>query len=224
MKRNRVSWIRRFPSGAVAPTTRRLFARRKHCSIAGIHVLLWLWYGFFAAPALAATEEVQGLRPPRAELQPSFWEQHGWQIALAAVVFFTLVGLGVLWLRRPKQEIITPPAVLARSALEALRGRADEAEVVAQASRILRHYVVAVFALSSEELTTPQLRKALHSHPQASPELTAAIADFLSRCDEFKFAPALPRAPFMALDGALALIEKVESARKPAAQPSPLPS
>jgi len=113
---------------------------------------------------------------------------------------------------------VTPPDVLARSALEALRGRPEDIALVAEVSGIFRHYVIAAFNLPPDELTTAELHRALQSHPQASAELVAEIIEFLSRCDEYKFAPAHPASPFDGVAGALELIAKTEAQRKQAQQ------
>ena len=173
---------------------------------------------FASNPALAAEEPIPALRPPRAELRPSFWQQHGWWVAVAAIILLGAVAVWLRWRRRSPPVPVTPPDVLARSALEALRGRPEDIALVAEVSGIFRHYVIAAFNLPPDELTTAELHRALQSHPQASAELVAEIIEFLSRCDEYKFAPAHPASPFGAVTGALELIAKTEAQRKQAQQ------
>ena len=164
--------------------------------------------------ALAAGEEIPPLKPPRPELGPSFWAQHGWIIPVAVVVALGAIAFWITWRRRPKPVTLTPPEVLARSALEALRGRTEDETLVADVSRILRHYVIAAFSLPPDELTTTELQNALQIQSQASLELSGAIIDFLRRCDEWKFAPVSNPARLDAAARALELLDKIEAHRK----------
>ncbi len=181
------------------------------------YYLLSLGYVVGCLSAAYARDEASSLRPPRAELVPSFWEQHGWQILLALAVALGGILIWVKWLRRPDPAIITPPGVIARSALELLRGRVEDAGLVAEVSRVLRRYVIASFCLPPEELTTSELEKALQSHAQATPELAAGIIAFLRRCDEAKFAPVPSASHLGAVASALDLLEKIGTDRKGAA-------
>jgi len=167
---------------------------------------------FPCTSALAAGEEIPPLKPPRPELSPS--SQHGWIAAVAVVVALGVIAFWIAWRRRAKPVTLTPPEVLARSALEALRGKTDNEMLVADVSRILRHYVIAAFSLPPDELTTTELQKALQLQSQAPPELSAAIIDFLRRCDEWKFAPVSNPARLDPVACALELLEKTEAHRK----------
>ncbi len=182
-----------------------------------------LYFTFLSSVAAAAEDDKLGLRPPRGELHPSFWEQHGWLIALAAIAILAGIGFWLRWRRRTSPAEALPPEVLARRALEALRGRAEDAVLAAEASRILRRYLVAAYGLPPEELTTTELREALQSHPQAGPELVAALSGFLRHCDERKFAPVPPAATITAVARALELVETVEAHRRPMLPANPPP-
>ena len=181
------------------------------------YYLLSLGYVLASASAVHARDEASSLRPPRAELVPSFWEQHGWQILLALAVALGAILIWMKWFRRPDPAIITPPDVIARSALELLRGRVEDAGLVAEVSRVLRRYVIASFCLPPEELTTSELEKALQTDAQATPELAAGIIAFLRRCDEAKFAPVPSASHLGAVASALELLERIETDRKGAA-------
>jgi hypothetical protein len=154
------------------------------------------------------------LKTPKDILPPSFSAQRGWLIGLAVVVTLAAVAYWISWLRRTKPLVITPPDVLARSALDALHGKTEDGELVSEVSRVLRHYVMAAFSLPPDEFTTTELQKALQLHPQISPELADAIIQFLRRCDEWKFAPAPSAAPAGVAASALELLEKTEPQRK----------
>lgn len=183
---------------------------------------LTAWLSFVCYAAFAAEEDIPKLRPPHDELQPSFWELHGWWTIAGAVLVLAVLAFFIVWLRRPKPDEITPPEILARRALEALRGRAEDAALVVEVTRILRRYILLAFGLAPDELTTAEIRRVLqHSNP-VSPDLAAALTDFLRECDERKFAPAPPPPPQTgAVDRALALLEKVEASRRQPLQAAP---
>jgi hypothetical protein len=189
-----------------------------HASIAGNRacVLGSLLLFFLCRSVFGAEEAIPPLRPPRPALPPSFWAEHAWVVAVAAIVLLAGVAVWLNWLRRPKPVIITPPEVLARSAFESLRSRPEDVTLIAEVSHIFRHYVIAVFGLPPEEMTTTELQKALQSHPRAEPDLVSAMVSFLRRCDEWKFAPAplVPESGVVAT--ALELWEKIEAQRKAA--------
>jgi hypothetical protein len=169
---------------------------------------------FVCCATFAAEEDIPKLRPPHDELQPSFWELHGWWTVAGIVLVLAALEFFIVWLRRPKPDVLTPPEILARRALENLRGRTEDAALVVEVTRILRRYILLAFGLAPDELTTAEIRRVLqHSNP-VSPDLAAAITDFLRECDERKFAPA-PRLPQTgAVDRALALLEQVETSRR----------
>jgi hypothetical protein len=48
--------------------------------------LLSFCFSVVSISAMAAEDELPSLRPPHGELRPSFWEQNGWQVALAAAL------------------------------------------------------------------------------------------------------------------------------------------
>jgi len=176
---------------------------------------------FVCCAAFAADDAIPKLRPPHDELQPTFWELHGWLTIAGIALVLTVLAFFIVWLRRPKPEEITPPEILARRALENLRGRAEDAALVVEVTRILRRYVLSVFGLPPDELTTAEIRQVLQSSKPTGPDLAVAITDFLRECDERKFAPAPPPPRTGVVDRALALLEKVEASRRQPLQAAP---
>jgi hypothetical protein len=188
---------------------------KRSSRLAQIQRRVWpVAFVFGCRVVLAAPEKIPDLRPPHDEIPPSFWELHGWQAGVAAPVVLMLAGLAVLWLRRPAPVVVEPPAAIARRELEALRGRAGDAALAAEVSRIFRRYVWRFFEFAPDELTTAEIRQALQTRPQISPGLAGDIGDFLRRCDEWKFAPA-PAPQFAVVPDALDLVEKIEMTRRP---------
>jgi hypothetical protein len=183
----------------------------------------------FAALSLAAAtnpETLPKLRPPLDEIPPTFWEEYG----LAAVVggILTLLLLGAVgWLAtRPKPVPAPRPEAIARRALDPLRGQPEDGLLLSRVSRVLRRYLSAAFGLPPEQMTTTEFCAALTVHPGVGPELAAAAADFLRRCDERKFAPLPPAPAFGAVDSALKLVEAAEQhlARQPHPGQVPIPA
>ena len=168
----------------------------------------------FSNFAFGAQEEIPPLRPPRPELHPSFWSRHGWLIVIAVLFVFAALAFWLSWLRRPKPRVVTPPDVLARSVLQGLRDRGQDAALVAEVSRVFRQYIISAFNLPADELTSAEVEKTLQSQSKTSPEMVAAITDFLRHCDEWKFAPNPSAAQLGAVERALALLEKIETQRR----------
>ncbi len=163
-------------------------------------------------PALA--QPIPSLRPPRDEINPTFWEQHGLLIIIAAVVLLVTVATLLFLLLRPRKKLAEPPEVAARRSLTALRGRIADGALLMEVSQIFRHYVVFAFDLPPQELTTVELCATLPSSRKAEPGLVAAIGDFLRVCDVDKFSshPVPPIADAAAR--ALELLEKTEVRRR----------
>jgi hypothetical protein len=165
--------------------------------------------------AFAGEEPMPKLLPPRGELPASFAERFGWLIVVAALVLAAVAARVVLMrFRRVKPPIITAPDVFARRALEALRGQPENGPLLVEVSAIVRRYVIFAFGLPTGEMTTGELRGALASNPKVPPEISGAVGNFLCDCDDRKFSAAPPASPFIAVDMALNLIEKIENARR----------
>jgi hypothetical protein len=161
-------------------------------------------------------EQIPPLRPPIGEIPPTFWEQHGLLVTVGGVVALVLIGIAVWFLTRPKPPSIVPPQVQAREALEPLRRQPENGVTLSRISQILKRYVAAAFDLEPGEATTAQFCQTLAHRPQISPNLAAALTEFLRRCDERKFAPDPPAVPLVAAERALELIEASEAERRKA--------
>jgi hypothetical protein len=170
--------------------------------------------------ASAQPHPIPDLQPPHGELPPSFWEQHGWQLAVAAVATLLIVILVIAWWRRPRVVMIEPPAIIARRELNSLLGRKEDEALAVEVSYILRRYLKDRLALTSAEMTTAEFGKTLQGRTEIAPALAAAAHDFLRRCDEWKFAPAPPALRLNAVTDALEIVEKIETAEN--SIPSPV--
>jgi len=160
------------------------------------------------------TNEIPQIRPPHAELPPTFWELHGTVILVAALVFLALAGLVVWRLTRPRPPVVIPPEVQAREALAALPATIFEGERLSQVSRIVRHYIQQAFELPRVELNTTEFSQAVAEHPAIGPELAGALAGFLRECDRRKFSPEpVPAGTVPPVQHALKLIEQGEARR-----------
>jgi hypothetical protein len=182
----------------------------------------WLVLLPFAA---LADGDLPPLQPPHSDLLPTFWEQYHWAVVAAALAALALLVLLIVWLRRPRPTVIIPPDVIARRALEALRGQPENGVLLMKVSGILRRYVIFACGLPPGELTTAEVCRAVAERAQFNPELADAITNFFRQCDERKFAPAPPASDLGAVSGALALLEKIEQRRREllTSTPPPIP-
>jgi hypothetical protein len=164
------------------------------------------------------------LLPAHGELPPTFWEQHGWSVALVVVAALAFIALVVIWLTRPAPGVVIPPELVARRALEALRNQSEDGPLLMRVSGILRHYLMHACGLPVAERTTTELCRELAALPRLDRGLVEAIAAFLRQCDERKFSPEPPVAPSPAVAAALEIVARVEAHnRQPAPGPPPIP-
>jgi hypothetical protein len=187
-----------------------------------------LWLLAPAFPLLAADpispDDIPPLRPPHAELAPTFWEQHGLWVVILGVLLLALICAVVWLLTRPKPPVVVPPEVQARQALEPLGRQPEDGALLSRVSQILRHFVTAAFALPPGELTTTEFCRAIAGHEQIGPELATALREFLRQCDQRKFSPVAPAAPFSATTQALKLIDQAQAHRTALAQSAAQPN
>ena len=165
------------------------------------------------ATNLMGPNDIPPLRPPRAELPPTFWEQHGIAVLAGIVLFLILCGVLIWYSRRPKPPVVVVPATAAREALEALRPQPENGQLLSQVSQVLRHYAAAAFELEPGELNTSEFCRALTGNEKVGPELAAEMGGFLRACDDRKFKPArlAPPEPLRAVPAALRLIGLAEA-------------
>lgn len=158
--------------------------------------------------------ELPGLRPPRGELSPSWWEQHGGSCVVLAVLAIAAIAFLVWRQRRPQPAVAPAPHLRARQALEARRQRPVDAALVREIAQILRDDVRAGLPPPPEELTTEQLMTALKRSPMPA-DTRQAIGDFLRECDTVKFALPAPAPDPDLLARALALVAALEASQQP---------
>src|ERR1035437_6146367 len=81
----------------------------------GIRILpvgLWLLAAqsvLAAATNSLAPDKLPPLRPPHAEIPPTFWDRYGLWVILFGILLLALVGIAVWFLIRPKPPVIVPP-------------------------------------------------------------------------------------------------------------------
>jgi len=174
----------------------------------------------FASTVLAAEtnaellDKIPPLKPPRTEIPPSFWEQHGIAITLSAIAAVLVVAAVVSFLARPKQTIVAPPAALAREALNFLHGQPEDGFVVSRVSQIVRRYIAAEFSLGSDELTTSEFERVVAGSEKVGDEVKTQVASFLRDCDQRKFSPSPPAPPLNAVSTASRLVDLAEARKK----------
>ena len=149
----------------------------------------------FAASDPNSPEELPKLRPPKTEIPPTFWEQHGSWVVAGIVTVLVILAVLVWFLTRPRSVAPIPPETKAREALAKLNQRPETGALLSGVSQIVRHYFTEAFSLPAQEFTTSELSERIQGHEQIGPELAQATVRFLRQCDERKFAPVTPSTP-----------------------------
>jgi hypothetical protein len=166
---------------------------------------------FGATNISAGEDDLAKLRPPRAEIPPTYWERYNVWIIVGALVFLALVGIIVWIVTRPKPPIIVPPEVRAKQALASLLTKPEDGLLLSKVSQILRRYIAEAFALPPGEFTTTEFCRLIAGHERIGPELAGNVSEFLRRCDERKFTPAPPAASMTAAATALQMVETAQA-------------
>ena len=199
----------------------------------------WMFFIFtflYAPPRLfsqAATNELSALVPAYGEIPPTFLEQHGMATQSGQAIFASIVLLAgllffVIWKKlHPPPPPILPPEVQACESLAKLLRQPEDGKTLSEVSQILRCYFASVLGLPPVKLTTTEICMALASQERIGLELVQPISDFLRKCDERKFSPALDATPLNAAARALELVAAAEgrrsrSAHVPGAAMSPM--
>jgi hypothetical protein len=169
---------------------------------------------FIVSPAFAQTNALPALAPPYGEIPPTFWEQHGTTILIGGLLFVALAGVLAWKLLHPRPPILAPPDAVARAALTKLRGQPEDGNCLGEISQVLRRYLVVVFVLPPDEMTTAEFCGALAGNKKIGGELAQAISSFLRECDERKFSPASLTAALNAANRALEILGQVERERE----------
>ncbi len=185
---------------------------------------LWLLApeALFALATNRGPEKLPPLRPPAELLAPTWWEERGSQVILAGLALVAVVVLVVWWLRRPKPAVPVAPEASAKTALQALRGRAEDNTVVAGVAQNLRRYVQAVLGLPADEWTAEELLRAVGGRAPGYSEPAQALGALLRECEARAFAAVPPAAPPSLVERALAVVARFEALRAlpaPAAPP-----
>jgi|SRR5580765_82041 len=184
-----------------------------HRGARGVFYFLFSVFCFHLSAFAQVTNDIPPLTPAYPEIPPTFWEQHGIAVILASLAALLAIGITVWLLLRPKPVVLLPPEVHARRALELLRQRNEDGNVLSQISQILRRYLMAAFEMSPDELTTSEFCLALQQNEKIGGELATRISEFLRRCDELKFAPTHSSTSLNAVAHALELVELSEARR-----------
>ncbi|HWI55609.1 MAG TPA: hypothetical protein VNZ22_00180 [Bacillota bacterium] len=170
-------------------------------------------WGAAAFSSIAATNDA--LRPPRETFPVDVLERYRW-VSVAALLLMIGVAVALArWRSRPGKYTVRPPAVVARTALEGLRGRAEDEPVAAVVASVLRTYLRERLVLGPEEWTTAELRKILAEHPRGV-SVADRVCGLLGECDARKFAPQAQWPESGLVAHAWEIVEAVEKEFEPA--------
>ena len=146
-----------------------------------------------SAPAVAAGEDIRGIRPP-VEI-PSIWP---WVWGIAIVVALAVAGY-VAWrcwlkpMRKPPVIPIMPPHERARQKLqEALALISQPRPFCILVSDTIRQYLEERFNFRAPERTTQEFLHELKATDLLLPDQKESLGEFLSVCDMVKFAKYEP--------------------------------
>jgi len=184
-----------------------------------LHVVL------LATPFLDAASNDAGLddpipplQPPKPELLPGFWEQHGFSMGIAAAAA-VLLGL-ILWKVLRRSEPKPPPSAadIARAALYDLQGHDVNVTLHDRVSSILRTYFVSALHLPNSALTNQELCGAVGS---AGPKASDKARALLLALDRHRFDPGPYTTLTNAVPEALRVIEMSEAHLHPPTDEGP---
>ena len=164
---------------------------------------------------LGGPDEIPPLRPPKPEMPPGFWEQHGLLVSVTGLVILVLLILLWRMVSRPRPPVIPAPATVARQSLEPLRHQAGDAVLSTHVSGILRTYLIRALGLPDEQLTSIELSARLGSHPGVTPHVATAAAELLRGMEHQRFNADSINADATVVQRALALIDQVETMLDP---------
>lgn len=160
---------------------------------------------------LADTNTIPPLRPPKPEILPGFWGQHGGLVAAAGVTLLLVVL--VLWklLTRPRPSIAPAAVEVARQALHPLLPHREDPVLLARVGSILRQYFVVAFELPRAEFTNLELGRQLAGHPKVDPALRIAITELLEGMEHRQFGAEVNASEPGVVEQALDLVNQVEA-------------
>ena len=191
--------------------------RQKWSVVSGVHLTIGYWLLAIAEVRMAAAtnsptnpDEIPPLRPPKPDIPPGFWEQHGLLVVLLGVAAVIVAVLLWRMLPRPRPAESPEPAAIARQALESLRHRPEDAALLAETSLILRRYFVAAFDLPRMEFTNSELCGQLEREAKADPELSKAATALLKGMEHLRFDAEPNTSVTQVVEQALELIHRTE--------------
>lgn len=135
-----------------------------------------------------ATNIVQPPRmvPPKGELPPSAWETYGW---LGALVI-SAIALFVFFMARKRVAALPPapaPEIIVRQRLAEVPTRSATPEDALKMAHALREYLIAIFFIPCEAITTEELLPLLDRQRGLTQEFRAEIKTILRDCDHIAF-------------------------------------
>lgn len=152
--------------------------------------------------------------PPKGELPLSTWEACGW---LGALVI-SAIALFVVFMARKRVPAPPPalaPETIVRQRLAALPIRHTTPQDALRIAHALRGYLIAIFFIPSQAMTTEELLPMLRRQKGLSPELLTVTEALLRDCDHIAFSTIPPRDnPTPIVEKANVLVERLIMAQR----------
>lgn len=130
--------------------------------------------------------------PPKGELPPTVWESYGWLGALL-ISAIALILVFVARKRVPTPVPAPAPESIARQRLADVPTRPATPGDALKIAHALREYLIAIFFIPCDAMTTEELLPTLRRQRGLAPELLTDIETLLRDCDHTAFSTAPDR-------------------------------
>jgi len=165
--------------------------------------------------AVALEKESLHLEPPRDLLRPDFWEQYGTLVLVGGLLVLSFIAFLVSRWMQPEPLVMETPLQAVRRVLHQLCKEPKNPDIASQSSRALKRYIQGRLKLMPGEMTTREIREAIHFRKELPEALVSKLESFFEQCDQWSFSTLPPADSLDPVETALSLVDQVESALIP---------